>query len=177
MKKIIVLVLAVCMVLGMAGCGKADDQGSQDTVKAKETGKVEWVEKDGLLTHLDLENSPFPGTGLNISIDSKNQVVNVIKTDQSGKDTVEYWKFNYKDNQMEKYIYVSMMGTGFYYYYDLEKGEVVRIESDTHEDKTQSTKDSGRYEKSNNDTREEVAQLEAYFMEQYGKTIKDLTQK
>lgn len=182
MKKTLALILATLTMATMTACSSApskpesnDDSASKPEVSTPEAsqGKLELKEEDGVLKCLDTTNSPFEDSGLNITVDGETQTVNFVKTDSAGKDTVEYWKFNYTDNTVEKYTYVSMMGTGFYYYYDLSAQELVRVESDNHEDKTDSTKENGRFDSAAEDTKDQVNKLEAYFSEQFGKSIKE----
>ncbi len=203
MKKILWIALAVLIAISLAGCANTSaeaDQPSEEVPESaapayaeaaepsqapsaeeaveepaapEESTALQFAEENGLLVCLDLENSPFEQSGLKITVDTSAQTVNFVKTDLDGNETVEYWTFNTADNTVEKYYYVSMMGTGFYYYYDLTADELARIESDEHEDKTQSTKDSGRYDGANETTKDEVGKLSAYFEEQFGKTIAD----
>ncbi|MGN0587194.1 MAG: hypothetical protein ACI4JF_07905, partial [Oscillospiraceae bacterium] len=112
--------------------------------------------------------------GLKITADKSAKTVNFVKTDLQGNETVEYYTFDYNSNTVEQYYYVSMMGTGFYYTYDLSAGEIVKIEDIDHNDSTQSTKDSGRYDSANDRIKGDVASLEAYFTEQYGISISDI---
>ena len=146
-------------------------ESEEPPVPPEESTALEFAEEDGLLVCLELENSPFEQSGLKITVDTSAQTVGFVKTDLDGNETVEYWTFNNTDNTVEKYYYVSMMGTGFYYYYDLMADELVRIEGDEHEDKTQSTKDGGRYDNANATTKDEVSKLTAYFEEQFGMMI------
>ena len=67
-----------------------------------------------------------------------------------------------------------MMGTGFYYTYDLAAGEIVKIEDSDRNDSTQSTKDNGRYDGANEKMKGDVAAIESYFTEQYGVSVADM---
>lgn len=125
-------------------------------------------EKDGALEYLELENSPIQGGGLRIRIYRDEAKIHMIKTDASGSDTVEYVTFHVGKNEVEKYKYVSMMGSGFYYYYNLESKELYKIENDAHEDRTESTKESGRFEGAVADVEDEIALLTAYFEGKFG---------
>ena len=151
----------------------ADAVSEESEPVIEESTALEFAEEDGLLVCLDVENSPFEESGLKITIDTSAQTVNFVKTDLDGNATVEYWTFSTADNTVEKYYYVSMMGTGFYYYFDLTAYELVRIESDEHEDKTQSTIDSGRFDSANETTTDEVSKLSDYFEAQFGMTINE----
>ena len=199
MRKTLVIVLAMLVALSLAACGNTStsapsspeapevastdnaglssqapvsaDAAEPSPVPSKDSTKLQLTEEGGFLVCLDLTNSPFKESGVKTIVDTSGHTVKFVKTGLDGKETVEYWTFNSGDNTVEKYYYVSMMGTGFYYYYDLTLGELVRIEGDEHEDKTQSTKDSGRYENANATTKDEVSKLSEYFEKQFGMTI------
>lgn len=182
MKKAIKKLLVLSMALGiLVGCGgktgeTGDKSGKNDTAVTSQ--QVKLVEKDGLLTYTDTKNSPFEESGLKISIKKGNEgYAKFIKTDLNGGETVEYYNFDYGKNIAEKYYYVSAMGTGFYYYYDLEKGELVKVEDKEHNDTTQKTKDSKRWDKAAESMDEEVKALEKYFKEQFSMTIKETVTK
>ena len=127
-----------------------------------------------MLTYLDTENSPFEGAGLKITADPSAKTVKFVKTDLDGNETVEYYTFDFNTNTVEEYYFVSMMGTGFYYTFDLEKGEISKIEDSDRNDSTQSSKDSGRYDGANERTKSDVEALQKYFSEQFGKEIADM---
>ena len=201
MKKTLWIALALLVALSLAGCANtsestaepsqeaaaasaeastpeepsvapSEDAVNEETATApEESTGLQFEEADGLLVCLDLQNSPFEQSGLKITVDKSAQTINFVKTDLDGNETVEYWTFNTTDSTVEKYYYVSMMGTGFYYYFDLAADELVRIESDEHEDSTQSSKDSGRFDGANETTKDEVAKLTDYFEVQFGQTM------
>ncbi len=189
MKKVILTIAAISAVMSLVAC--AGDNGSTQTTAESTTavqseaaqtagqqdsagGVSVFAEENGVLTYLDTEHSPFEGAGLKITADKSAKTVNFVKTDLEGNETVEYYTFDYNSNTVEQYYYVSMMGTGFYYTYDLNAGEIVKIEDIDHNDSTQSTKDSGRYDSANDRLKGDVASLEAYFTEQYGISISDM---
>lgn len=158
MKKAWIVIVAVLMVFAFAACGKQGEMsGFTDN-------------GDGTLTALDTENSPLDG-GLLITIDKNESSVNMQITGKSGAETVEYFKFFPADESCERYKYVSMMGTGFYYTYDYGAGELNKITNLEGEDSTQSSKDSGRFEGAQSETQEYVDSLIAYFNEAYGMTL------
>lgn len=182
-KKIIETLCVLTLTVGMlAGCGsKAADKTGDKTSESKTTvssQSVEFKEKDGLLTYTDTKNSPFENSGLEINVrKGEGGYAKFIKTDKKGKPTVEYYTFDYSKNMVEKYYYVSAMGRGFYYSYDLSKGELVKVEDAKHNDITQKTKDSKRWDKAATTTDEDVKALKKYFKEQYKMTIKDYVLK
>lgn len=188
MKKSILSIAAIAAVMTFAACSGSssqtvsDNENSAVQSEAVQTSEQQdnaggvsaFSEENGVLTYLDTEHSPFEGAGLKITADKSAKTVNFVKTDLEGNETVEYYTFDYNSNTVEQYYYVSMMGTGFYYTYDLNAGEIVKIEDIDHNDSTQSTKDSGRYDSANDRLKGDVASLEAYFTEQYGISISDM---
>ena len=67
-----------------------------------------------------------------------------------------------------------MMGTGFYYTFDLAANEIVKVEDSDRNDSTQSTKDNGRYDSANDRMKGDVEALQNYFTAQYGVSIEDM---
>ena len=185
-KRIAIAMVSLLIVASMAGCSSKTDSSEVTTVGTSEESKAAvtesekdasaegFKEENGVLTCLDVKNSPFDQSGLRITVDKTAKTVKLIITDLEGNDTVEYFVFDFNANIVEKYSYSSGMGTGYYYTYDLTEGEVVKIESDEREDKTESTKTNGRFDGANEKMKGEVASLESYFSKQYGKTISEL---
>lgn len=163
MKKLTVYVIMGVMLLSMAACGAKPDAPA----------KVALVEKDGIMEAVDVEGSPLKDCGLHIRVDSTEGTVTFTKTDKNGADTTEYLKFKPASNEVEKYYYVSMMGTGFYYYYDLGANEMIRMENQDHQDNTESAKENGRFDDAAATMKEEIASLETYFQTAFGKSIAD----
>lgn len=180
MKKILIAAMAFIMVVAATACsnGNAATTTAADATttaaEAAESQTPEFAEEDGVLTYLDTENSPFEGAGLKITADPSAKTVKFVKTDLEGNETVEYYTFDFNTNTVEEYYFVSMMGTGFYYTFDLEKGEISKIEDSDRNDSTQSTKDSGRYDSANERTKGDIEALQKYFSEQFGKEIADM---
>ena len=180
MKKILISVMAFIMAVAATACsnGNAAATTAADAAataaEAAESKTPEFTEEGGVLTYLDTENSPFEGAGLKITADPSAKTVKFVKTDLDGNETVEYYTFDFNTNTVEEYYFVSMMGTGFYYTFDLEKGEISKIEDSDHNDSTQSSKDSGRYDGANERTKSDVEALRKYFSEQFGKEIADM---
>ncbi|MFA5659375.1 MAG: hypothetical protein WC900_08835 [Oscillospiraceae bacterium] len=186
-KSISILLAAILTAASMAGCSSNDTSSEASTTTeaatttasttealTSEASPEGLTEENGVLTGLDTENCPFEGAGLRITIDTAAKTAEFFKTDLNGNDTVEYYIFDYSgEPSVEQYYYVSMMGTGFYYTYDLSAGEIVKIEDSDHADVTQSTKDSGRFDSANDRLKGDVAAIENYFLTQYGKTISD----
>ena len=178
MKKSIALLLVFMLTMNvLVGCSKkndgekdlppADNQLEENINQDDNTGeKTKFEEQDGLLVYVDTENSPFEDSGLKISINEDKNYVEFVKT-------VDYFKFDYSTNTMEKYYYVSAMGTAFYYYFDLEASELVKVEDGDHEDNTEGMKEAGRFDGAAEKTKDEVTELENYFKEQYHMTIKE----
>ena len=189
MKKItIVLTLALC--LAMTGCGNENTNTESSTpissssaveskVESSSSSETEtkpvFEEKDGLLVYTDLKNSPFEQSGFAISIKQGDDgYANFIITDLNGNETKEYYKFDFSTNTVEQYYYVSAMGTGFYYTFDLTSDELVKVEDDSREDSTESTKKSGRFDGAAERTKEGVHKILDYFKDNYGKSIEDM---
>lgn len=187
MKKIILLflvsILAMALLVGCAAEGDGEET-PVDNVQEEEVQEAgeddhplidaNFEEKDGLLVYTDTENGPFEEAGLKISIHQGDQgYAEFIKTDLEGNETEDYYKFDYEENIMEKYYYVSAMGTAFYYYYDLEAEELVKVEDGDNEDSTESLKSAGRWDSAVESTEEDMDILEEYFESQYNMTIKE----
>ena len=191
MKKKILAIAVLAAVMSMTAC--SSNQGStttdsETTTQAEETeaaaetdaetasaaGTDVFTDENGVLTYLDTANAPFEGAGLKITVDKAAKTVNFVKTDLDGNETVEYYNFDLNSNTVEEYYYVSMMGTGFYYTFDLAANEIVKVEDSDRNDSTQSTKDSGRYDGANDRMKGDVEALQNYFTENYGVSIEDM---
>ena len=168
MKKLITLALAVVMLLSLAACGS-----QEKPAEPKNEAKIELQDNNGILEAVDVTTSPLEGCGVHVQIDKASGTVTFIKTDDTGKDTTEYYKFTPSKNEVEQFYYVSMMGTGFYYYFDTAAGEMVRMEDMDHNDSTQSAKDNGRWDKAAEGLKADVTSLQTYFESNYGMTIAD----
>ena len=167
---------------------QAEDTQAEETEEAAETdaeteaeteaesaaGTDVFTDENGVLTYLDTANAPFEGAGLKITVDKAAKTVNFVKTDLDGNETVEYYNFDLNNNTVEEYYYVSMMGTGFYYTFDLGANEIVKVEDSDRNDSTQSTKDNGRYDSANDRMKGDVEALRNYFNENYGVSIEDM---
>lgn len=168
MKRRWICVLLVLAIISLVACQPAGTNNP---------GKAKLVEKDGLLTDLDTSGKPFEGGGVRTAVDRAQGTVTFTKTDAAGKDTVEYLKFTPAKQEVEKYTFVSMMGTGFYYIYDLKADALVRIENKDHQDQTESSKKSGRFDTAAKNTKADVDSLQAYFQERFGQSIADAVKK
>lgn len=198
MKKKILAIAVLAAVMSMTACSsnqgstttdsetttqteavQADDAQAEET-EAAETeaesaaGTDVFTDENGVLTYLDTANAPFEGAGLKITVDKAAKTVNFVKTDLDGNETVEYYNFDLNNNTVEEYYYVSMMGTGFYYTFDLAANEIVKVEDSDRNDSTQSTKDNGRYDSANDRMKGDVEALQNYFTENYGVSIEDM---
>ena len=198
MKKKILAIAVLAAVMSMTACSsnqgstttdsetttqagvQAEETQAEDTEAAAETeaesaaGTDVFTDENGVLTYLDTANAPVEGAGLKITVDKAAKTVNFVKTDLDGNETVEYYNFDLNNNTVEEYYYVSMMGTGFYYTFDLAANEIVKVEDSEHNDSTQSTKDSGRYDSANDRMKGDVEALRNYFTENYGVSIEDM---
>lgn len=179
MKKVLLTIALIAAAMSMTACSSNQNSTASDgeaTVQQQDinVGTSVFADENGVLTYLDTEHSPFDGAGLKITVDKNAKTVNFVKTDLEGNETVEYYTFDYNSNTVEQYYYVSMMGTGFYYTYDLNAGEITKIEDSDRNDSTQSTKDNGRYDSANERLKGNIAALESYFTERYGVTIAEM---
>ena len=174
MKLGILLTLSFAILTGCEAKDTKQEGKSENKEEKQQCELVNFKEEDGLYTCLDTEKSPFDESGLDISIKKgENGYAKFVITDKEGKATVDYFDFNYEKNQVERYRYVSAMGSAYYYYFDLEKGELEKIENGDHEDTTEKTKSGGRWDKAANTVKDDVQALEDYFKQEYGKTIKE----
>ena len=164
MKKLIAVTAALLAIVCFAGC--SGEAGGKAGAKLEDNG-------DGTLTYLEVTNSPLDG-GLLITVDKNAGTVNMQITDKSGNETAEYYKFTPADSTCERYRYVSMMGTGFYYGYDYEAGEIKTVLNNDQEDVTESTKESGRLESAQSETKENVDGLISYFETAFGTTLSEV---
>lgn len=153
---------------------ETDAETEAETEAESAAGTDVFTDENGVLTYLDTANAPFEGAGLKITVDKAAKTVNFVKTDLDGNETVEYYNFDLNNNTVEEYYYVSMMGTGFYYTFDLAANEIVKVEDSDRNDSTQSTKDNGRYDSANDRMRGDVEALQNYFTENYGVSIEDM---
>lgn len=164
MKKLTAMIIAVLAIACLAGCSGETEEKSG--ARLEDNG-------DGTLTYLEVENSPLDG-GLLITVDKNAGTVNMQITDKSGNETTEYYKFTPADTECERFRYVAMMGTGFYYTYDYDAGEITTILNTDKEDVTESTKESGRFESAQSETKEYVDSLISYFEATFGSTLSDI---
>lgn len=153
---------------------ETDAETEAETEAESAAGTDVFTDENGVLTYLDTANAPFEGAGLKITVDKAAKTVNFVKTDLDGNETVEYYNFDLNNNTVEEYYYVSMMGTGFYYTFDLAANEIVKVEDSDRNDSTQSTKDNGRYDSANDRMKGDVEALQNYFTENYGVSIEDM---
>lgn len=178
MKKIIICFLVLTLSLGiLGGCRNKTTQtvdSSEKKPAVEKPQEVKFVKEDGLLTYTDVHTSPFEDSGLKISIKKgQDGYVKFIKTDLEGLETDEYYNFDYINNMVEEYYYVSARNTGFYFYYDLENSTMVKAEDKEHNDTIQKVKDAGKWDNFAEKMDKDVKILEKYFKELYGMTIKE----
>ena len=174
MKKIVSLIVVLCMVITMlCACSDANGQVKEDA------NQVAFVENSGLFEASDVsDNVPIDGAGFKIEVKKASDgYAKFVITGKDGKETVDYYKFDFATGEVEKYHYVAMMGVGFYYYYDMEKSELVRLEDDGHKDTTQSSKDSGRWDGAAEDTANEIKSIEDYFTKTFSMSIEEYVAK
>lgn len=181
MKKMTAILLAVSLAAALAGCAKGNSDPTpppatptpvtQPSATPEPAAGLELTEENGVLTCLDSETSPFEDCALRTVVDKQAKTVTFTKATPEGQDTQEYYLFRPEEHMMEQFYYVSMMGTGFYYYYDTDLGEMVRMEDKDHNDTTESSKASGRYDGAAQRVKADATALEAYFSDSFGMTI------
>ncbi|MDO5061795.1 MAG: hypothetical protein Q4D77_01345 [Peptostreptococcaceae bacterium] len=177
MKKLVSMGLVLVMAVSFSACGQKEatqEAPQENKTEATEPQKTEamepWMEQDGKMIHR-AETSPFGEAGLKIEKDDAAKKIRFVLTDAEGNDTTEYYLFDLAAGTMERYRYVSQMGQGFYYTYDLKEKTIVKIENDDHEDTTEKTKEAGRMDAAVEDTNMNLEILQTYFMETFGKEI------
>lgn len=169
MKKVALILALVMVVLAFGACGTTNQATSE------EIAKVVLNEENGVLTAVDTISSPYKNGGVSIEIKKGTDgYAKFVKTDKNGNATKEYFIFDYSKNTMEEYYYVSMMGTGFYYTFDLEKNELIKVEDKDHNDTTAKTKESGHWDGSQEKCIEAVNTLEEYCTNTFDLPIKNL---
>lgn len=154
---------------------KEEPKSEEPKEKLKES---KFTEEDGMFVFTDLENSPYEGMGLKIVVEKgETGKAKFVKTDMEGNEDVNYFIFDYSSNTFEKYNYVSAMGSGYYYYYDLAAKELTKVENNDHEDTTEGLKAAGRWDGAVASTEEDIVALEKYFEAQHGTTIEEFVKK
>ncbi|MGQ9840429.1 MAG: hypothetical protein ACUVR4_07885 [Anaerolineae bacterium] len=175
--------LALTLVLGLAalsGCAAGDTATPAAVPTAASTtggavaAALTLVEKEGLLTAIDTQKSPFKDSGLKITIKKgQDGYALFVKTDKQGNETKDYYKFDFAANTVVKYTYVAAMGNAYYYYYDLQKNELTKVEDGDHKDVTQRLKDAKRWDTAATSVSDDIKALQSYFETQFGKTIEE----
>ena len=188
MKKFLLAVLIFILAISsLVGCtpkeatpGKTEVDAVADELEKEEVKEDEiqedskFVDENGVLTYLDTETSPFDGLGLKVLITpGPDGQAEFVITDLDGNEGADYFIFNYKDNTFEKYKYVSAMNSGYYYYYDLDNSELIKVEDKDHNDSTQGMKDSNRWDGAVESTEDDIHTLEDYFLSEYGQSIEE----
>lgn len=179
-KKLFVMALVTVMTLSLSACGDKSTpststpaessvlaETSTPEEKTSSEEKAGWSEVEGILTYTDT-NSPFQEGGLKLQKDSNAKTIKFILTDANGNETPEYYLFDLSNSTVERYRFVSQMGVGFYYTYDLKENTIVKVENDEREDTTEKTKSSGRLESAIEETKEKIELLKNYFSEKFG---------
>jgi len=164
-KTLTILAITVLLISCFAGC--AQKEVALDA-------KITFIDNgDGTMTCLDIQSSPLDG-GLCITVDKNEGFINFQITDKDGNATVEYYIFTPTDTTCHRYKYVSAMGTGFNYYYDYNASELFKIENKDNEDTTDSTKESGRFDGAQSETKENVDKLIEYFIATFDSSLEDI---
>lgn len=188
MKKKLSVGLALVLSLSVfTACGNKDkkEEVKEETKEVQEVVEdkkeenteveagMEFIEEDGKLVYLETENIPVEAPALKVIVDKDAKIVEFLPAEADGTTGADFFKFNLETNEFEKYYYVSMMGTGHYYYYDLANNELLRVEDNDHADVSESTKESGRWDGAVEKIEGEKESLENYFKEANKKTIEE----
>ena len=188
MRKVLSLLIAAALSLTLVACQSdgpktEDPEGEQtpgtttpeDQRNPDESAPASpFTDIGGVLTLVDIDNSPFADCGLKIEIvHGASGYVKFTKVGLDGTETVDYYNFTPGDMTLVKHNYVSAMGTEYYYTFDLAAGELIKIENKDHEDTTEATKAAGRFDGAEDTIKLEVETLEMYFVEQFGVSIYD----
>lgn len=180
-KRLLMGLLVLAFAFSVAACNKDDKTANEPNNEAgtsvEESSDSKFIEEEGKLIYIDLEASPFEDGGLKTIVEKGSTgKAKFIKTDAEGKEDVNYYIFDYATNTFEKYNYVSAMGNGYYYYYDLEAKELTKVENQNHEDSTEGLKKAKRWDGAVSSVEEDIATLEEYFINTHEKTIKEFIQ-
>ncbi|MCD4669667.1 MAG: hypothetical protein K8S14_04415 [Actinomycetia bacterium] len=163
MKRIIViLTIAILAISCLAGCNQKDE-AANNSIVLEDNG-------DGTMTCLDTENSPLEG-GLSITVDKNEAFVNFQITDKDGNETAEYYKFTPSDSTCHRYRYVSAMEKGYNYFFNYTDSKILKIEDIENNDITEKTKEAGRFDGAESETKEHVNSLMSYFSDSFSMTI------
>lgn len=200
-RKSLLLVLALLLTMvtacGNGEQNKSSEAESSDNVtesqnveiseedKEKEVEETEKVEENNEelvefefplgsgeeLVYISEGNAPLDNIAMKTVIAEEDKSIVFSPADEDGNTGEDYFKFDLENNIFEKYKFVSPMGTGFYYYYNLENNELVKMENMDHEDTTESTKEAGRWESAVEGVESDIEELETYFEEVFGVSI------
>ena len=115
MNKKIALILALIMVFGISGCGKKTEV--KETTEVKDTTEVTENEKEVVSTKEDLENidttaNILDSEGMVTEAKLNDKTVMFKPADKEGNTGEDYFKFDFSNNTLEKYKYVSAMQSG-----------------------------------------------------------------
>ena len=123
-------------------------------------------------TLLDTATSPLPQGGINIELETGPQgYVKFIVTDDTGTETVDYYKFSPADSTMHRYRYVAAMGMTYNYYFDYAVMELTKVTDAEDKDVTQGLKMAGRWDGAAAETKEHAESLLKYFETKFGMTF------
>lgn len=165
MKRNITLLVLLLAMLMLVACGSQEP--------AADNNAANFEDVDGKLVALDTESKVFESPAVKVTIDKDAKTVTFEPADADGTTGADYHKFDLANNRLEKYHYVSMMGTGHYYDYDLANGELVAVLDNDRQDTTESAKQAGRFDSAVEKLNEEIAGLQQDFERLTGQTMED----
>jgi len=121
---------------------------------------------------VDVENSPDPDRGYKIEIRrGSDGYVKFTVVALDGTVMTDYFLFMPNQSLMEWRRWVSAMGFTYFYSFDLNTRELLKVENDDGEDVSESMKTSGRWDNAVGTVTAEVEKMENYFRTQFGVSI------
>ena len=133
---------------------------------------------DGTYTYLDTKTSPLGEGGVKIDVvTGAAGYVKFTVTDNSGRETVDYYKFTPAENMMLRYRYVAAMGMKYNYYFDYVAMELKKVTDADNKDVSASLKQMGRWDSAAAETKDHAQELMSYFKLKFGMSINEAVGK
>lgn len=133
------------------------------------------TEQDGKLVDTDKEAKVIEGAGLAITVDPAAKTVTFQQIDPaSGEKFQNFTTFDYTKGTMLRHLVSSAMGKTYEYTLELATNTLASVADDKGKDLSESTRQAGRWEKAEGETRAQRADFEAYFLARYGKSIEQV---
>ena len=166
---VVVLTLIGCSVSGQS----SPETGASGAVGTPAASHTLTREGDKLVD-TDLGADVFDGSGLKITIDITAKTARIQLVDpNSGQDFSDYYVFDYNNQTMVNHRFVSMRQMEYDYTLDLTSGELVAVIDGEGNDAIETLRKMDRFDKAQSDRAQERTDLEAWFQERYGVTIRE----